>query len=52
MAVQGKGHHKGVDYWATGVLIYEMLCGYSPFADEGGDQVRRLTLSRFPHQAA
>ena len=36
---QGKGHHKGVDYWASGVLIYEMLCGYSPFADEGGDQV-------------
>ncbi len=27
------GHHHGVDYWALGILIYEMLSGYSPFAD-------------------
>ena len=25
--VLGKPHHKGVDYWATGILLYEMLCG-------------------------
>lgn len=38
--VMGQGHHKGVDYWAIGILIYEMLCGYSPFADmERNDQV-------------
>eukprot|EP01029_Cantina_marsupialis_P015032 TRINITY_DN3291_c0_g1_i1.p1 TRINITY_DN3291_c0_g1~~TRINITY_DN3291_c0_g1_i1.p1 ORF type:complete len:768 (+),score=256.59 TRINITY_DN3291_c0_g1_i1:163-2466(+) len=39
--VLGKGHNKGVDYWALGVLIYEMLCSYSPFADHktGGDQM-------------
>jgi serine/threonine protein kinase len=38
--VMGQGYHKGVDYWATGVLIYEMICGYSPFADlERNDQV-------------
>ena len=29
----GPGHHHGVDYWALGILIYEMLSGYSPFAD-------------------
>jgi protein kinase A len=38
--VIGKGHHKGVDYWALGILIYEMLCGYSPFQDpKNQDQV-------------
>lgn len=31
--VLGKGHNQGVDYWALGVLIYEMVVGYSPFAD-------------------
>lgn len=38
--VYGKGHNKGVDYWAVGVLIYEMLCGSSPFADESNDQMK------------
>jgi len=32
--IQSKGHGKGVDWWALGVLIYEMLAGYPPFYDE------------------
>ena len=28
------GHSYGVDWWALGVLIFEMLCGYPPFYDE------------------
>ena len=32
--IQSKGHSKGVDYWALGVLIYEMIAGYPPFFDE------------------
>ena len=24
------------DYWAVGCIIYEMLCGSSPFKDDGG----------------
>lgn len=28
-----KGHNKGVDYWATGILIWECETGETPFAD-------------------
>ncbi len=38
--VLGRGHNKSVDYWAFGILIYEMQAGYSPFADnQSMDQV-------------
>lgn len=38
--VLGRGHDKGVDYWAFGILVYEMEAGYSPFSDPNGmDQV-------------
>jgi len=32
--IQSKGHNKGVDWWALGILVYEMLAGYPPFWDE------------------
>eukprot|EP00816_Leptocylindrus_hargravesii_P004137 CAMPEP_0196805352 /NCGR_PEP_ID=MMETSP1362-20130617/5125_1 /TAXON_ID=163516 /ORGANISM="Leptocylindrus danicus, Strain CCMP1856" /LENGTH=795 /DNA_ID=CAMNT_0042178231 /DNA_START=318 /DNA_END=2705 /DNA_ORIENTATION=- len=37
--ILSKGHDEGVDYWAFGVLIYEMLVGRSPFYSYGTDQV-------------
>ncbi|EFJ20048.1 hypothetical protein SELMODRAFT_110120, partial [Selaginella moellendorffii] len=32
--ILNKGHGKPVDWWAFGVLIYEMLAGYPPFYDD------------------
>eukprot|EP00126_Sphaerothecum_destruens_P004667 Sdes_comp18310_c0_seq2m8023 len=32
--IQSKGHGKAVDWWALGVLCFEMLAGYPPFFDE------------------
>eukprot|EP01135_Chromosphaera_perkinsii_P002559 Nk52_evm75s224 gene=Nk52_evmTU75s224 len=32
--IQSKGHGKPVDWWALGVLCYEMLAGYPPFFDD------------------
>lgn len=32
--IQSKGHGKEVDWWALGILIYEMMAGFPPFYDE------------------
>eukprot|EP00960_Hanusia_phi_P033754 750627-Hanusia_phi.AAC.17 len=37
--ILSKGHGRAVDYWALGILIFEMLAGYPPFHDED-----RMTL--------
>jgi serine/threonine protein kinase len=29
-----KGHNKAADFWALGVLVYEMLVGFGPFTPE------------------
>lgn len=43
--IQGKGHHKAVDWWALGILMYEMLAGYPPFYDENPFQIYQKILN-------
>jgi serine/threonine protein kinase len=32
--IANQGHGKAVDWWALGILIYEMLAGYPPYYDQ------------------
>ncbi|KAJ3180781.1 camp-dependent protein kinase catalytic subunit [Gaertneriomyces sp. JEL0708] len=32
--IQSRGYGRAVDWWALGILIYEMLAGHPPFYDE------------------
>ena len=32
--ILGRGHGRPVDWWALGILIYEMMAGFPPFYDE------------------
>lgn len=39
------GHNKGVDWWALGVLIFELLGGYPPFYDENPLEIyKKITV--------
>eukprot|EP01083_Nonionella_stella_P262594 892745_1 len=40
-----KGHGRAVDWWALGILIYEMLCGHPPFLADDPMQIYQQILS-------
>lgn len=49
--ILSRGHDKAVDYWALGVLEYEMCAGYVPFYSDDPMEVYQLILAgdiRFP----
>merc|ERR1712036_95427 len=37
--VEGKGHSYGVDWWAVGVLLYELVVGIAPFYAPDQNQI-------------
>lgn len=43
--IQSDGHGKAADWWACGVLCYEMLVGYPPFYDESPYGIYEKILS-------
>uniref|UniRef100_K3X7Z9 cGMP-dependent protein kinase n=1 Tax=Globisporangium ultimum (strain ATCC 200006 / CBS 805.95 / DAOM BR144) TaxID=431595 RepID=K3X7Z9_GLOUD len=49
--ILNKGHDKAVDYWALGILIYELLVGSAPFFAQDPMQVYALIIQgnvKFP----
>ena len=42
--VMSKGHNRGVDYWALGILIFEMVAGVCPFEGDDNMQIYRLIV--------
>jgi protein kinase A/protein kinase X len=43
--IQNRGHHFAVDWWALGILIYEMIAGFPPFYDETPVRIYEKILS-------
>ena len=37
--ISNDGHNQAVDWWALGVLLYEMVSGEHPFYVDGMDQI-------------
>lgn len=44
--LHGRGYDKCVDWWAYGILIYELSTKYTPFAKAGPGKVTKETLMR------
>ena len=42
--IRSKGHGKGVDWWALGVLVYEMAAGFPPYCGDSAMQTYKLIL--------
>eukprot|EP01002_Notosolenus_urceolatus_P000043 NODE_1011_length_1620_cov_28.866964_g836_i0.p1 GENE.NODE_1011_length_1620_cov_28.866964_g836_i0~~NODE_1011_length_1620_cov_28.866964_g836_i0.p1 ORF type:complete len:471 (+),score=127.04 NODE_1011_length_1620_cov_28.866964_g836_i0:127-1539(+) len=44
--LRGKGHGCGVDWWALGTMMYEMICGLPPFYSENVNEMYEFILNK------
>jgi serine/threonine protein kinase len=40
--IENKGHGCGVDIWCLGVLLFEMLLGYTPFVGSDSNKIKEI----------
>ena len=45
--IQANGYTKSVDWWAFGILLFELLAGYPPFYDEKPHQIYKKILDGY-----
>jgi serum/glucocorticoid-regulated kinase 2 len=46
--IKESGHHTGVDWWALGILLYEMIVGIPPFYHANRKLMYRMILEKNP----
>jgi len=46
--ISTKGHSKPVDWWALGILVFEMLAGHSPFVAKSSQEIHAKVLGQDP----
>jgi len=51
--ILSKGYNKVVDWWALGILVYEMVCGYPPFfADQPIQTYEKIVAGKARYPAS
>lgn len=45
--IQEIGYNKSVDWWAFGILLFEMMSGYPPFYDENPLQIYKKIIEGY-----